>query len=747
MHLIDVCIIVFMAFSNILIFKKLYLVLEILTEAYRHACSEGEVTMYRAHVVVLGDSKAFNRHFIDRPRYPYTEIDRPSYPYIEIDRPSYPYTEIDQPSYPYTGGTGIKTRQIKSKFNKSTQKTEVWKESVSNSSDLKTKFTNAVLSHIRSIQHGSQAKGVMETLQQSHLSSADSVGKKSSVSTSESNKTGKQAVRQNITYKCQAHEKEFAVQFQNPDNKTLFFLHRNAQIKETPDNNIPYSFNLWEFDDLDEFSVVHHSFLNTEALILYVMDISLHLFSPLKRNTDERNTNENSKTPAELLRYWLNLVDSKAKKQNLKPNIVFLLTHKDSKFAGEHNQYLENYIKAILDMVEGKPYATYITKENIISCDWRQQNFEDITTKLFHRITTQSSWGVKKPIRWLYLEADLLNRAYKERTYKEKSFSQRRELFESGERTLCLLVSEVKDIASAYNMDDCDVESFLEFHHILGDLICCTLSSGERRIITNPGWLLNKFEGVLDKHWHWHDMYTSQSHSLGIISTEGLSYIWEGYDVEFFIDLMISFDVILPLDNEKQKYLVPGRLPPEDTSIHESELTYRAVYKADIDDPRRTFRRLLSSCARESNWKLNIGSHLRSNNASFQVTKGTHLAITQIKDTDTLQINTWTSKQELDKKLVSDDEILAVLFDIHKEIARKMKVLDVEPCKSFRMICPHWRPGDEYVCLVEIEEKPEPQTDNFAFYPKFEKCAIHNKALQPSLFFMTGEHRKGMFND
>ena len=544
-------------------------------------------------------------------------------------------------------------------------------------------------------------------------------------------------MKQNLFYKSKAYETEFAATFQNPDLKTLFFLHRNAQIKETPDNNIPYSINFWEFDTLDGFSTVNHSFLKTKALILYVMDISLDLFSPLKRNWDKKNTNENSKTPAELLRYWLNLVDSKAKKENLKPNIVFLLTHWGSRFAGEHNQYLENYIKTILDMVEGKPYATYITKENIISFDRRQQNFEDIRTKLFHRITTQSSWGVKKPIRWLYLEADLLSR-----TYIEKSYSQRHD-FESDERTLCLLVCEVKDIASAYNMDHCDVESFLEFHHILGDLICCALSNGERRIITNPQWLMNRFREVVSKR-HLNDMYISDRDSQGILSTEELYDIWTEYNAEFFIDLMISFDIILPLDN--WKYLVPGRLTPEDTSIHESELTYRAVYKTNTDDTVSVgiFHRLLSSCAQES--KLNIGSHLRSNSASGQVTKGTHLAITQIKDTDTLQISTWTSKQELDKRQVSNDEILAVLFDIHKEIARKMNVLDVEPCKSFRMLCPHWRPGDEYVCLVEIEEIPEPQTDNFAFYPKFEKCAIHNKALQPSLFFMTGEHRKGMFN-
>ena len=116
------------------------MVLEILTNAYRNACSEGEVEMYRAHVAVLGDSEVFSGYFIDEPRHRYFE-------------------ECSE-----TGG--IKTRQIKSKFNKFTQKTKAWKESVSTSSDLMKEFRNAVLSHI-------QAKGEMETLQKSQLSSAD----------------------------------------------------------------------------------------------------------------------------------------------------------------------------------------------------------------------------------------------------------------------------------------------------------------------------------------------------------------------------------------------------------------------------------------------------------------------------------------------------------------------------------------------------------------------------------------------
>ena len=42
--------------------KKCHLFLELLTEAYRNACSEGEAVMYRAHVAVLVHSEAFEAY-------------------------------------------------------------------------------------------------------------------------------------------------------------------------------------------------------------------------------------------------------------------------------------------------------------------------------------------------------------------------------------------------------------------------------------------------------------------------------------------------------------------------------------------------------------------------------------------------------------------------------------------------------------------------------------------------------------
>ena len=704
------------------------MILDFLKKAYRNACSEGEAVTYRAQVTVLGDSEALKHDFIKRllgdPRYSYKG---------------------------YVTTKGVKTRKITSKFNKVTKKTERWSVSASASRDLMRDIRNAVLSHIISVQQGGQAKGEKEILQQSYFSSADSRGKESSVSTYESNKTGKQGVRQNIADKLHTNEKEFAVQFQNPDNETLFFLHRKAQIKETLDNNIPYSLNLWNFDSQDKFSAVNHSFLKAEALILYVVDTNVNLFSPFQRSRGEKDTNENPKTPLELLRYWLNSVHIQASKQNLKPNIVLLLLYTGSPI---QSQYIESYIKTIIDMVKGKPYAPYISKENIILINIHRDSFEDIIGELFDRIKMLPSWGVKESIRWLYLEADLLRRTRAKKSYmhryelEELAFSDianddddHCEIFYDDDAEPCLLVSKVKQLALAYNMDDYEVDSFIEFHQTLGDLICCTLSNGERCIITNPQWLMDRFGELVSTLLHWYRLGISQR-SEGIVSYNDLQSIWYRFDVQLLTDILISFGFILPLDNQKGKYLVHCMLHPKDNFLPETELTYSAICNPNVDDILSfgTYHRLLSSCAQESNWKL---SHLLHSDPSFEVTNGTHLVLTQMKN-NTVQVSAWTSKQELKKAQVSNDEISAILFEIHKDISRKMEVLGMKQSKSFRMLCPHWRPGDEYVCLVEIEEKPDPRPANFLFYPKSEKCAIHNKALGPHLFNMTGEHWKGI---
>ena len=462
--------------------------------------------------------------------------------------------------------------------------TESWEESLSSSRNLKTEFRNAVLSHIRTIQYDSQANEEMEIPRKSHLSSSNSMGKKSFVTRLELNKTKIQRVRQNITYNLEASKKELEDELQKPDNETLFFLNKNARIVEVPENNIPYSINLWDFDSQDKFSAMNHSFLKAEALICYAMDIRLDLFSPLRRSWGGKKINESPKTQAELLKYWLNSVHIQAKKQNIKPNIVLLLTgsirHK------EQSKYTESYIKTIIDLVEGKPYASYISEENIILVDNHLKSFANIRGKVFDMIVRQPNWGAKRPIRWLHLEAELLRRT----KYEDKRYLHRYEIedyddddnhhyfhYYHAEREPHILVSEVKELASVYGMDDSEMNSFLEFHHDLGNFICTQPSKSGHLVIIHPQWLLDKVSQLLaqvsntqrhDEPLHYRHKHESLHYPRphkAIVSIEDLRRLW-GRNAQFLADLMMNFHFIFPINSDEnlnQTYLIPCMLPPE----------------------------------------------------------------------------------------------------------------------------------------------------------------------------------------
>ena len=485
----------------------MYLFLEFLTKAYRDACAEGEAETYRAHVAILGNCSTVKDNVIEGL--------------------------LDGSRVLLSMYKGIKTTLIESKFNKATQRTERWRQSRRDSSQVMTELRHAVLRHIRSLQHVSKAKGEMETLQQTYSPAGEeSERKKSIVYRYESIKNRKQSVTQNISHKLETCQKEAkgeithhssvaeesdqkqstknrkqdvkletpekvcAAQFNEIDNETLFFLHKNVESQEPPDKNIPYSINLRNFNNRDEFSAMNQLFLKPEALILYIVDTTLDFFSPFDQGW---KINETSKTSAEILTYWLKSVHDHAEKQNFKPNIVLLLTHTYSFTETGRSQYVESYVQTIIKTVEGKPYADYISEENIIIVD----NYEGLRNELFDRMLKQPSWGVKRPIKWLCLEAELLRRTTDEGQDKYES-----ELFDyfgtehtssHYQRKPLVLISEVKELASACDMDDSEVESFLQFHHALGDFICCPPSKGERYFITDPEWFMERFAEMVSE--------------------------------------------------------------------------------------------------------------------------------------------------------------------------------------------------------------------------------------------------------
>ena len=256
-----------------------------------------------------------------------------------------------------------------------------------------------------------------------------------------------------------------------------------------------------------------------EGLSIYEsLKISTEL--ALNQSHEERSKYENCKTPAEILRYWFSSVHVIAKRKNIQPNIALVLTHTDL-IASE---YIKSYIKTIQDMIDGKPYAAYFSEENIILVNNFQDSFEDIRGKLFDRIKMQPSWGVERPIRWLGLEAELSNCSAYGGTPLFQTF-----ISDKGEQYLG--ISEVKKFASEFDMDDYEVESFLEFHHVLGDLICCPPSELGNFIITDPKWLLDEFNLAYS--------FMSRQRKKGIICSRVLKKHWRD-NAQFLTDLMIN---------------------------------------------------------------------------------------------------------------------------------------------------------------------------------------------------------------
>ena len=158
------------------------------------------------------------------------------------------------------------------------------------------------------------------------------------------------------------------------------------------------------------------------------------------------------KTPKDILCYWLNSIYGLASAKGLKPNLALVLTHKDEIPSKDTKPYIQQYKSNILKVTEGKPYSSLLSMENIYVVDNKygeESDFGILRSDIFKMITTQKSWGMERPLRWLKLEADILEKA-------------------EDESLRYLHVSEIDHLASRYQMKDAEIKSFLQFHHTFG---------------------------------------------------------------------------------------------------------------------------------------------------------------------------------------------------------------------------------------------------------------------------------------
>ena len=478
-------------------------------------------------------------------------------------------------------------------------------------------------------------------------------------------------------------------------------------------NHIPYSISIWEHSNQGEFMSINNPFLNTGAVSLIVMNICLDIFTPVTHTSEERRELGvpkfgYPKTPAHMLCYWLNLLQDHAEMEQTQLNFALVLTHKDMIPAEDPQQYIDNYIGDLLKCVMGKPYASYITRENIFIVDNKtedEDHLAEIRSQIFKMITKQKkNWGTLQPVRWLKLEADILKKA-------------------AENESLYLNISIIEGLASEYAITKGDVKPFLNFQHILGDLIYYPDPKLRDVIIINPQWLWDMINSLItpdqffeNRQFH---LKSLQDWKNGIVSEECLEIAWKS-NREFLKNVMMKFGLIKGLEADC-KYFIPCVLPLSKYDTYETEpfrsmiLAYHCFLRPGCDAAMsgEAFHRLLSECSKISNWR---SYHLSYNDASLEISDGTHIAFTLMRG-NTIRVSVWCYPHK-----IACHEILYLLYT-HYPLSKRASSLGMVQDSTFLVLCPHWNPNDECQCLVRVTE------NEGHVIPRDSICAIHHKTI------------------
>ena len=545
----------------------------------------------------------------------------------------------------------------------------------------------------------------------------------------------------------------------------------SEQILSSSDNssaskeNVPFTLRLWDLGGQNDFITTHHLFLDVEATTLIVMDITKDFDKTFRicmrgRNEDKdlRFKRTNPKTPAHILHYWLNsfYVEANEKKKNehgekkendCELNIAIVLTHLDQIKPIERQEYIQQYKDKILESFEGKPYRGMVEKIQIFEVDNKSgsdQDFRVLKDKLFQSFKKQNSWGYKMPTRWLGLQACILEKSKK-----------------------VMKFSTLKKEASQLGFRDVEVESFLNLHNSIGNLLyfnCTTkLKSG---IITDPKWLMQKCKEVIT-HPEFIDirklqlepkgrqkfkkgsktrfsmlarkkrediqqlLQTLDDLKGGLTTEKGLKLLWKGDEVDFLTELMLDFDLFLPISESGEshrRYIIPCMLPNgeinNEAEAKDRVYLYDALQEAECGDWFKVgeFDKLLVTFAKLDGWKLSMQPHPVYGCAHFVCTlQKLYVQLSLVgrkaddgikQDNPLFRVQMYcrkdTLKMEAKDIFNSFTQLIEELRKMKEVLHKRMGVINIKQAREFKVLCPNYDPEqDEYSTLIDAEEEDD----------------------------------------
>ena len=461
---------------------------------------------------------------------------------------------------------------------------------------------------------------------------------------------------------------------------------------------------IWDFNGDDKSQSTQHMFMEPEILTVIAMDITKSLHKPLHEGSQRGKAAEDLETPAEYLSYYLDIIHFKATERNIQPAISLVLTHIDEIPEQHRESHVKSYINNIHKVLDKKLCAKYVTGKNIhvIENTAKSADFRALKDQIVGLISSKRAWGNEIPARWSQLEADI----------KDKFPSDTVKYIE---------MPRVTEMANAYGMHEDEVESFLEFHHSVGDWIYCPDAG---TLVTDPQWFLDALKSLFQK--------SDIQNKSGLVSERDLQILWKNEEPSILTHLISSLQLMIPLqDRDERTFLIPSLLPTSSEAEgigsppEKMDTIYESLYT--IADARNicldTYHKLMCRLGNETLWKIKTDMLSRLN-ACFAIMENTMLYLTLMESK--IQLTVWSDKGVEYKDLQTN------LQKIREILEGLLQKSGIPENNFFQILCPHSTVGDE--CLVKINVSKNPEDQEIILLPEETKCPVHNENLSPKDF-------------
>ncbi len=679
---------------------------EEVTQAFLKACQHGTHPSYRARINIIGHSGAGKTSLIRRLLGQKFQKDEES-------------------------TDGIETHRIEFDLNDSPLGSHKWTEAELSTKDLSQEFQNTLWQTKEKL-----AKD--EHIQSTAQEPGDTLPAKASVAESPTGSLGQDQAKNEHQHTARNLVKEEIIQeLKEAMDKSSLQPPKNSN---SPDKGV---LRLWDFGGQTEFYATHHMFLDAEAINIVVMDLS----KPFRSRLTEKEKNKKTGVPStqeEFLCYWLRSIEAKMEeaKENdkerqeakLKPKVILVFTHLDASTSVQAEHFIADAKACItkFKLLEVSDSDMFCVDNNKGS----EENFRDLRLKLQQVISSLPTWGMLRPVKWLQVEAAM----------REKKSG------ETTEASKYLKINTAEEVAKDYQMDPEELNSFLLFLHLMGDIVFYSHPALWEVVTLEPQWLVNIFKTLITAEEFMVKKLTNAQEFIenadltgevlhllktGTVRNCTLSAMWQGEDVGFLVELLQKFGLILPVTSRAgadRRFLVPCMLPqPEqevDLDTVKPFVNLRQIYKSEHRSahtelfPVGTFARLLVTCAKE--WHLREDAHLSHRCCCFTTT-GEFLLTLQEPHGSTIAVQLWCDPAALSTNPVSH------ILRSRLKLKEKMADLKIPLASKFEIICPHWHPTDQQLTLIKTTESCEGEVR-----PLMTSCNCH-KTKQTTNDFQQGK--------